>query len=135
MRCLRILLAEDNEADAYLIRESLRRAGLEYVLDVFTDGDDAMRHIQSIGNPGSGSLCPDAFILDLNLPGVSGQEILQTVRLRYREVPVIIFTSSEVPAEVQRALAAGATKYVRKPSDLRQFLQIGVTVKELTRKA
>ena len=44
LRCLRILLAEDNAADAYLIEESLRRAGLDYVLDVFAHGDDAMRH-------------------------------------------------------------------------------------------
>ena len=134
MRPVVILLAEDNAADAYLIKEALRRAGLEYVLDVFAHGDDAMRHIESIGKPGSGLLCPDVFIVDLNLPGVGGQEILQGIRLRYRDVPVIIFTSSEVPADVQRVLAAGATRYFRKPSDLSQFLEIGSIVKELTSK-
>lgn len=135
MRRLRILLAEDNEADAYLIEEAFRRAGLEYVLDVFAHGDQAMRHIESIENPGSGSLCPDVFVLDLNLPGASGHAILEQVRLRYREVPVIIFTSSELPADVQRAVAAGATKYMRKPSQLHDFFEIGAIVKELTGKS
>jgi CheY-like chemotaxis protein len=134
LRPIRIFLAEDNEADAYLVQEALRRAELECVLDVFAHGDAAVRHIESMKNPGSGSLCPDLFILDLNLPGVSGHEILQLVRREHRDTPVIIFTSSEVPADVRRALAAGASTYLRKPSDLRQFLEIGNLVKHLAEK-
>lgn len=131
MRTIRVLLAEDNEGDVYLVDEALRRAGLDYVLDVFAHGDDAMRHIGAMERPGSGSLRPDIVILDLNLPGRSGQEILRDFRLRYREIPVIVFTSSGVKADMDGALAAGASRYFRKPSDLDEFLEIGAMVREL----
>jgi CheY-like chemotaxis protein len=134
MSRLHIVLVEDNEADAYLVREALRRAELECVLDVFAHGDDAMQHVKSLEDPDSGSLPPDIFILDLNLPGVGGQEILESIRLRYRDIPVIIFTSSEVRADVQRALAAGASACLRKSSDLGQYLAVGVAVKDLLSK-
>jgi CheY-like chemotaxis protein len=131
VRKIRILLVEDNEPDAYLVEEALRRAGLDYQLDVFVHADAAMRHIDAMKQPGSESCCPDVLILDLNLPGASGQDLLERFRVDYRDVPVIVFTSSEAPADRNRAFAAGASRYVRKPSELSEFLEIGNLVKDV----
>jgi CheY-like chemotaxis protein len=129
VRKLRILLAEDNDGDVYLVRYSLRRASLDYELHVCTTGDEAVRHVESLSAPNA--LSPDILVLDLNLPGASGIEILRGFRKHCGGTPVLVFTSSEAPGDIDRALAAGANRYFQKPSQLRQFLQLGHIVREL----
>ena len=124
-----ILLAEDNPADVYLIREALKEHGVVCSVRTAADGKDVLNLLAST-DP---SATPDLIILDLNLPRHDGIEILQKVRSSQTtaNVPVVVLTSSDSPRDRLTANELGATKYVRKPSNLEQFLELGALFKEL----
>ena len=127
-----ILLAEDNPADVYLIREALREHGVDCTLRVASDGKDVLRIISP---ERSDEEVPPLglIILDLNLPRHDGIEILQRVRETpaLAHVPVVVLTSSDSPRDRLLANQLGATCYLRKPSSLDQFLSLGAVFKDL----
>ena len=79
MNKIRIFLAEDNPADVDLVREALREYKIEHELWLALDGQEAKRFIESMGT-GAGSPCPDVIMLDLNLPLVTGHELIALFR-------------------------------------------------------
>jgi CheY-like chemotaxis protein len=129
MRKLRILLAEDNDGDVYLVHHALRYAGIDYDLHVCSTGDKALRYVNTFALPDA--IWPDILIIDLNLPGMSGLEILRDFRKYCGDIPVMVFTSSEAPGDVDKAFEAGANRYFHKPSKLHQFLELGTIVRNL----
>src|SRR5690349_6433404 len=124
-----ILLAEDNPADVYLIREALKQYDVQCELRTAADGKDVLA-LLSADNP---SWRPDLIILDLNLPRHDGIEILQKLRSlqALASVPVVVLTSSDSPRDRVTATQLGATRYLSKPSNLEQFLQLGAIFKEM----
>jgi len=127
-----VLLADDNPSDVYLIREALREHGVDCELRVAVDGKDALGIISSEGpDAGIGSI--SLIILDLNLPRHDGIEILQRLRESawWERVPVVVLTSSDSPRVRLMANQLGATRYLRKPSSLDEFLGLGAIFKEL----
>lgn len=127
-----ILLGEDNPADVYLVREALREHGVECALRVASDGAEMLRLISSE------QALADArrlglIILDLNLPRHDGSEILQRLRetSELAHVPVVVLTSSDSPRDRSVASQFGAACFLRKPSNLEQFLSLGAVFKEL----
>lgn len=124
-----ILLAEDNPADVYLIREALKEFGVVCSVKAVADGKDVLALISS----GDAAWCPDLFILDLNLPRHDGIEILQKLKSTeaVAHVPVVVLTSSDSPRDRLIADQLGAARFLRKPSSLEQFLQLGAVFKEL----
>jgi CheY-like chemotaxis protein len=127
----RILLAEDNPADVYLIREALHEHGVECSVHVASDGKEVLSLIT-----GEVPVVPEEFaliILDLNLPRHDGIEILERLResARMSHVPVVVLTSSDSPQDRLVATHLGARRYLRKPSSLEQFLDLGSVFKEL----
>jgi two-component system, chemotaxis family, response regulator Rcp1 len=125
----RILIAEDNRADVYLIEHALRQQGLTYRLEIADNGEDMLKMIAAIEQDPA-QRCPDLFLVDLNLPRHSGDEILARIRQSSRcaSVPVIIITSSDSPQDRSRANELGASFYFRKPADLQSFMKIGQIV-------
>lgn len=125
-RTIRILLAEDNPADVYLIEEALREHNISFEITVAPDGEAAMDMAARV------DLKPDIVLLDLNMPKRSGGEVLDSLRRNAgKDLPVIVLTSSDSPADRDEALRLGATCYIRKPTGLDEFLQIGATIKKL----
>jgi CheY-like chemotaxis protein len=125
-RTVQILLAEDNPADVYLIEEALREHQVTFHITVAEDGEAAMKLVMS------GEVDPDIVLLDLNMPKRSGGEVLDRIRRdAKRDIPVIILTSSDSPSDREEALRLGATCYIRKPTGLDEFLEIGATIKRL----
>jgi chemotaxis family two-component system response regulator Rcp1 len=126
----RILLAEDNPADVYLIREALKEHGVECSMQVASDGKEVLSLI-SEETPGADDL--ELIILDLNLPRHDGIEILERLResTRLAHVPVVVLTSSDSPQDRLVATHLGARRYLRKPSSLEQFLDLGAIFREL----
>lgn len=124
---VKILLAEDNPADVYLIEEALREHNVPFNITVAEDGESAIAMIAA------GKVDPDLILLDLNMPKRSGSEVLSRLRggSDSGNVPVIVLTSSDSPIDRQEALSLGATLYIRKPTGLDEFLQIGATIKQL----
>ena len=126
-----ILVAEDNAGDVSLIRLALQEQAVTHEIAVQPDGEKAI-HFLSALEAGDG-LCPALVLLDLNLPRVDGREVLQRIRqgARCASIPVIVFSSSDSDRDRQVAIGLGATKYLKKPSNLEDFLQIGRFLKEM----
>ena len=124
-----IVVAEDNAPDVLLIREALNLEGLAYRLDAIEDGGEMVEFIEDLQS-GNRRVCPDLFVIDLNLPKRSGREILACLRSAEpgARVPCIIMSSSDDPRDRQMAEAAGSY-YFRKPSELIAFLQIGPCIR------
>jgi len=125
-----ILLAEDNQADVYLVRKSLEEHGVGHELRTVKDGEDALRLIAEMG---SGIRCPELVLLDLNLPKVGGSEVLERLRENPEcaHVPVIVLTSSDSPDDRGDTVRLGARAYFRKPMQLDAFLQLGELVRRI----
>lgn len=126
-----ILLFEDNEPDAFLVRTALDLSGLCFRFEVCSDGAEGLGRIQEMGT--GEKCCPDLLLLDLNLPRYSGEQILQ--RMRQTEatsrIPVIVLTSSDSPKERERVSSLGIDHFFRKPPDLDEFMKLGEIVKSL----
>ena len=122
-----ILLAEDNPADRYLIQEAFKQAAILCSVRTASNGGEALELIAD------GTWRPRLIILDLNLPRHDGLEVLQSVRAMkaLADVPVVILTSSDSPEERDAALKLGATRFLRKPSELDEFLHLGNVFQEL----
>ena len=130
-----ILLAEDNPADVYLIREALREHSVDCTLRVVADGKEVLGIISG-EQPYTEDLRLSLIILDLNLPRHDGLEILQRVRdtIELAHVPVVVLTSSDSPKDRLAATELGAACYFRKPSSLAQFMSLGAVLKDLLAK-
>lgn len=112
---LRILLVEDNPADAQMLETALEKTGIPVEIAVLGDGAKAIEHLTSPGPPPC-----DVLLLDLNLPRISGFEVLQTIRGRedLKSLPVVIMSGSSNADEIRRCYAAGANSYICKPIHL-----------------
>jgi CheY-like chemotaxis protein len=123
-----LLLVEDNENDALLIRRAFERAHLLNPLEVATDGSAAIGYLSSCSGDGHGDrLPPPALVLlDLNLPRQSGMEVLSWIR-RHPELshlPVVILTGSREAEDLSQAYERGANGYLTKPVDFVRLLEL-----------
>ncbi len=127
----RILVAEDNRADVVLVRLALDSRDLNYTLNHVQDGEQAIDVVHQAAT--GAAPVPDLILLDINLPKREGDEVLAEIRKQgaFANVPVVIFTSSDSPRDIERTTALGATRYFRKPSDFDQFMTLGAIVEEL----
>jgi two-component system, chemotaxis family, response regulator Rcp1 len=122
----KVLMVEDNPADVYLIGEAIKQNCVEARLVVVSDGETAMQYIQTEPEQ------PSLIVLDLNLPKHSGIQILELLRSRpaYRDIPVIVFTSSISEYDRSRIGALGVKACLLKSLDLDEFNRIGAVIKE-----
>jgi CheY-like chemotaxis protein len=125
----RILVAEDNPADVYLLREAFSLEGQEVDMTVVTDGEQALDYVQRQGSFSNVAI-PDLIVLDLNLPKSDGSDVLRCIRESdaYRGVPVVVLTSSDSPRDRKTIESLGASCFITKPSDLDSFLALGRTL-------
>ena len=128
---LRVFLAEDSSGDVYLVGEALKRAGLAYELHLAQDGEQAIEMLRRFG---ADLPYPHVALLDLNLPRHDGSELLQQIRNHpeYGQIPIVVLTSSEAPADHRLAMDYEAV-FFHKPLDMDEYFAIGETVKELCR--
>ena len=122
-----ILQVEDEEADIFLLQVVFKKAGIATKLEVATDGDEAIAALQN-GKFAAGP--PVCVLLDIKLPGRSGLEVLEWIRSqpKFRRLPVILLTSSNQPADINRAYDLGANSYLVKPDDLNALTELIKTV-------
>ena len=112
----RVLLVEDSAGGAQLMRIAFDERLPDARLEVFPDGEQALEALQS------GRLDWDLVLLDLNLPGVLGHDVLAAMRSaddeRWRRLPIVILTHSQVPSDVDRSYDLGANSHIAKPHSL-----------------
>ena len=129
-----ILVLEDNPEDFEVIVQGFRKAGLQDGIVQCSKGDEALDYLYRRGSyAGSGEARPPGIILlDLNLPGTDGRKVLDEIKSNedLKAIPVIVLTSSSDPRDIDGCYRAGANGYIRKPEDLKGFLETIRRLKE-----
>jgi chemotaxis family two-component system response regulator Rcp1 len=131
-RPARIFVAEDNNADVWLIEEALKRQSLAFQLDHHLTAAEAINAVKRCGI--GESPIPDLLLLDYNLPGGQGIEILAAAAANpnLAGVPKAILSSFLRPNELQDAIKMGASCFIAKPANLADFLRdVGTRVVDL----
>lgn len=128
-RLLRFLMVEDNEDHAELIRRNFSENGVTNPLDHARDGEEAMKFLRK-QPPYTDAQTPDVILLDLNLPKISGHEVLDAVKQdpALKKIPIIILSTSSTEKDRQMAYDLGANSFVVKPVDFEEFRK---SIKEL----
>lgn len=121
-RPIDILLVEDNPGDVELTCRALEEAGVQNQVHVAADGAEALAFLRREGSHGSAPR-PGLVLLDLNLPRVSGREVLAEMKAEpaLQRIPVVVMSSSDAERDVCESYALHANCYIRKPADLDQF--------------
>lgn len=119
-----ILLVEDDPDDEELTMRALRKADVTNEIAICRDGQEALEFILCEGAYTSRPpVLPSAILLDLKLPKLNGVDLLKRLRAdtRTQHIPVVMLTSSGEQEDMERAYAAGANSYIRKPVDFADF--------------
>lgn len=117
---VRIVMIEDDHGHAKLIEKNIRRANIGNDIVHFDHGDPALEYLfrEDVRNAG-----PLLILLDLNLPDMSGTDILEKVKQdeRLRRAPVVVLTTTDDKVEIQRCYDLGCNVYITKPVDYEAF--------------
>jgi two-component system, chemotaxis family, response regulator Rcp1 len=126
-----ILVVEDNPADVSLLKQALLEHGVDRQVVVANDGEKAMRFVE--WGHKEGIAAPKLIVLDLNLPKRNGREVLEFIRAAgtWNHVPLAVLSSSSAARDRADAERLGASRYIRKPLDLDEFMAIGQALKRL----
>jgi chemotaxis family two-component system response regulator Rcp1 len=119
-----ILLVEDNPVDVLVTRKALEEGGFRFRLHVIEDGQQALDFLHEHCNSTDiNSFCPAIILLDLNLPRISGKEILADIREHPSTsfIPVIILTTSASDEDVVECYSQSANCYITKPVSVDDF--------------
>jgi two-component system response regulator len=123
-----VLYVEDEENDAYFMQLAFRRAGKGESLRVVVDGQAAIDYLSGCGPFGNRLKypLPTAVLLDLNLPTVSGFQVLTWIRQQpaFQQLPVVIFSSSARVEDRLKAKELGASDYLEKPGSGLEFATV-----------
>ncbi len=124
-RPIEILLIEDSPSDANLTIKGLKTAKVLNNLHWVEDGESAMEFLLREGEYASAPR-PDLILLDLNLPGMDGREVLHEVKSDpdLKRIPIVILTTSADEQDILRAYNLNANCYITKPVNIQQFLDI-----------
>lgn len=125
----KILVVEDNDADVHLLREAMRQHQIDADLQVLQDGELAIQYVKK--RETDPTEAPDLVLLDLNLPKRNGLEVLEVIRCTdaFRQVPVIVITSSTSLEEREQSERLGVDTFFHKSFELDEFIQIGDHIK------
>lgn len=125
LNSIEILLIEDSPSDANLTMQSLQQAKITNRLHWVEEGEAAMDFLYQRGEYINAPR-PDLIVLDLNLPGMDGREILADVKADpdLRRIPVVVLTTSSNEEDVFRSYDLNANCYVTKPFNVQQFIQV-----------
>jgi chemotaxis family two-component system response regulator Rcp1 len=124
-RPLSVLLVEDDPGDVLIAREALRAGNLSARLDVVSDGVEAIAYLRKQDGYADATR-PDLILLDLNLPRMSGHEVLAEVKadVALRRIPVVVLSTSASAEDIIRSYDLHANLYVTKPVDFNEFADV-----------
>jgi len=109
---VKVLVLEDNERLLNVIKSALVKEN--YVVDTFTDGDDALNALENGYN---------CFILDINVPNIDGISLLELLRINHKDTPVIIISSNHDFEKIQKSYDLGCDDYIKKPFFILELVQ------------
>jgi len=127
-----ILLIDDSQPDVKIIERALREAGIQHRLTVIHDGRRALEYLRRLHEPETpADREPDLILLDLNLPGIDGTQILTEIKLdRYlKTIPVVVLTTSRREEDIVSTYQAGANTFIQKPAEFPRYRDLVITLR------
>jgi CheY-like chemotaxis protein len=126
-----ILLVEDNFDDIFFVKRAFTAAHLEHPLFTVENGQQAIDYMRGVGQFAEHPL-PRLVIADLKLPAVNGFDLIRWMRndAKAKLIPIIVLSSSNLPADINLAYALGANAYMVKPPDPHAFERLFRTIAE-----
>jgi CheY-like chemotaxis protein len=122
-----ILLVEDTPEDAEATLRAFKKAGMANPIYHCKDGDEALDYLRHQGKYTDPEKAPrpGMILLDLNMPGTDGREVLSEIKAdeKLRQIPVIVLTTSSDERDIQCCYRDGANSYIQKPVDMKGFLE------------
>lgn len=121
-----ILLAEDDEGHALLVKRNLERAGIRNEICHVPDGQAAMDFVRRVGqHKDRPQGVPLLLVLDINMPCLDGVQVLQMIKAdeATAQTPVIMLTTTDDPREIERCYELGCSVYITKPVEYEQFVE------------
>lgn len=128
-RAMHILLIEDNPADVELTRQCFLESRIPNEIHAVADSDSTFAFLRR-SEPYTTVPSPDLMLLDLNLPGIDGREILAAIKRDpdFQTIPVVVLTTSDADDDILEAYRLQANSYFRKPVDLDEFIELADTI-------
>ncbi|MFG1778010.1 response regulator [Micromonospora sp. NPDC049051] len=119
---VRILVVDDDPGDVLMIEEALADSDVDKVIDVVSDGQEAMEFLRREGRH-TDARRPDVILLDLNMPRMDGRQVLGEVKgdEDLRTIPIVVLTTSNADTDIVGSYTLQANAYVTKPIDLDDF--------------
>ena len=129
LQAAEILLVEDNPADVELTQYMMKKGKLVVNLHVAADGFEAMAFLRREGKYADVPR-PDMILLDLNLPGMDGREVLAEVKgdPALKAIPVVVLTTSQSEEDVLKSYNLGANCFITKPVGMDEFAKVVSTI-------
>ena len=128
-----ILLVEDSRSDVKIIERALREGNIEHRLTVIPDGRQAIDYLLKLRDADDqGEMEPDLILLDLNLPGIDGCQVLTAIKTDpfLRSLPVVVLTTSHRDEDVLQTYQAGANTYIQKPAEYPRYRDLVLTLRQ-----
>lgn len=120
-----ILLAEDEPADAHMVKTALSENRILTELHHVFDGREVLQYLRRQGSGFADAPRPHLILLDLNMPRMNGHECLAALKQdqALRDIPVVILTTSEIERDIVASYHLGAVGFITKPVDVMQFIK------------
>lgn len=122
MKSINILLVEDNEGDILLTTEAFEESKIVNKINVIRNGEEAINFFKELDNS---DLHPDLVLLDINLPKISGHEVLMFIKNseKFKSIPVIMLTTSSSEKDILLSYRNYVNCYITKPIDVSDFMK------------
>lgn len=124
-RTLNVLLVDDDEGDLLMIEDALTSTGVPHEIHRAKDGEEAIAFLRGVRELDQGPR-PDFVLLDLNMPRVDGRQVLALAKSdpQLRAIPIVVFTTSRSPEDIESSYALHANAYVTKPMTLEELTTV-----------
>jgi CheY-like chemotaxis protein len=122
-----LLIVEDSDDDFAALQRVMKRIAIENPIYRCADGDQVLDFLYRSGEYKTVfAPRPSVILLDLNLPGTDGREVLEQVKQDQvlKEIPIVVFTTSNSPTDIEYCYQQGANGYLVKPMDIGEFQEI-----------
>jgi CheY-like chemotaxis protein len=120
-----LLVVEDSNEDFKMLRRLMRRMDVQNPIYRCTSGDEVLEFLHRVGNYENPNVAPkpSVILLDLNLPGIDGREVLARLKQdqSFRGIPIVVFTTSSNPRDIELCYQRGANGYLIKPMDMNEL--------------
>jgi len=125
-----VLVADDDENDVLLLRRAFQKAGLSHTIIHVKDGQEAIDYLSGVGTDVKPP--PSLLVLDLKMPRLDGFDVLEWLRSRQERlpVPVVVFSSSALPMDKEKAETLGAHDYLVKPETFDSWILVAKRLHE-----